>query len=216
MTSIKALFGRARQLGLAEEDLRDVARQITGSDSLRGHSRDTYEVILQRMGPAPRSTKASSPYLTKARALWIAGYNLGLVRDKRDAALYAFIKRQTGLDHGTWLSRERDGKRVVEALKGWLARDGGVDWSTDNNQPAPYNNPRFQVAIAIYRVLQQVAGTQEESTLRGLQCFIEAHTGLQSLTHLTPAQWIRVQNALGERLRDVRGGLGKAAIRRAS
>ncbi|WP_068317469.1 regulatory protein GemA [Polycladidibacter hongkongensis] len=216
MTSIKALFGRARQLGLAEDDLRDVARQITGSDSLRGHNRETYEVILQRMGPAPRRTSLSSPYLTKARALWIAGYNLGLVRDKRDAALYTFIKRQTGLDHGTWLSHERDGKRVVEALKGWLARDGGVDWSRETTRPTAMNNPRFQVAIAIYQRLQVAANMRDESPFDGLMRFIDGHVGPLSLAQITPGQWIIVQNALGERLRDVRAGLGSAAIRRAS
>ncbi len=41
------------------------------------------------------SKALSGKYAKKLQALWIAGYNLGVFRDRRDSALLAFVKRQT-------------------------------------------------------------------------------------------------------------------------
>lgn len=64
----------------------------------------------------------------KLRALWIAGYNLGIVRDRTDRAMLAFLQRQTGVSHTRFLQDPRAGSAAIEGLKSWLERAGGVDW----------------------------------------------------------------------------------------
>lgn len=64
----------------------------------------------------------------KLRALWIAGYNLGIVRDRTDRAMLAFLQRQTGVSHTRFLQDPRAGTSAIEGLKSWLERAGGVVW----------------------------------------------------------------------------------------
>lgn len=68
------------------------------------------------------------PYAGICRALWISGWYLGVVRDRTDGALIAFVRRQAGLDHLNWLRDPADASRVIEALKKWLVREAGVVW----------------------------------------------------------------------------------------
>ncbi|MCX5512259.1 hypothetical protein C3941_09320 [Kaistia algarum] len=68
------------------------------------------------------------PFVPKIRALWIAGWNLGVVKDRHDTALIAFVRRQTGIDHVSWVRDPKDGNKVIEAIKAWLAREAGVQW----------------------------------------------------------------------------------------
>lgn len=77
----------------------------------------------------------TGPYAAKLRALWISGWHLGVVRDRRDAALLAFVRRQTGIDHTRWLREPADARRAIEALKAWLTREATVDWRGDRTDP---------------------------------------------------------------------------------
>ena len=45
----------------------------------------------------------------KVRALWISGWHLGVVRDRTDAGLAAWLRRQTGLDAASWDETGRHG-----------------------------------------------------------------------------------------------------------
>lgn len=64
----------------------------------------------------------------KLRALWIAGYNLGIVRERTDRAMLAFLQRQTGVSHTRFLKDAQHASSAIEALKAWLERGAGVDW----------------------------------------------------------------------------------------
>jgi phage gp16-like protein len=64
----------------------------------------------------------------KLRALWIAGYNLGIVRERSDRAMLAFLQRQTGVSHTRFLKDAQAASSAIEGLKSWLERDGGVKW----------------------------------------------------------------------------------------
>lgn len=64
----------------------------------------------------------------KLRALWIAGYNLGIVRERTDRAMLAFLQRQTGVSHVRFLKDAQAASSAIEGLKSWLQRDGGVEW----------------------------------------------------------------------------------------
>lgn len=129
-----------KQLGLDEETYRDVLKRLTGRDSAAGLSGPMLEAVLAeftRLGfkaAPPRKTAASSaslsgPYAAKLRALWFAAYNLGVIDDRSDAAIIAFVKRQTGLDHERWMRDGKDAAKVIEALKVMLVHDGGVTWT---------------------------------------------------------------------------------------
>lgn len=76
----------------------------------------------------PRAVAMTGRYGAKIRALWIAGWNLGVVRDRTDEAACAFVERQTGVARTAWLVEPAQGRAAIEALKGWLARAADVEW----------------------------------------------------------------------------------------
>ncbi|MET4199101.1 regulatory protein GemA [Bradyrhizobium sp. LA6.12] len=69
----------------------------------------------------------------KLRALWIAGYNLGIVRERTDRAMLAFLQRQTGVSHVRFLKDAKAASSAIEGLKSWLERDGGVEWPSHHD-----------------------------------------------------------------------------------
>lgn len=133
------IFACRRQVaGLEDEDAwRGFLRQVTGKDSLRAmDAREKGKVIdaLHASGApkaghkvAPRRAGLrrlpNEPLARKARALWLALYQLGEVSEPSEAALNAFCRRQVGVDSLAWLAPET-GFRLVEALKAWCARAG--------------------------------------------------------------------------------------------
>lgn len=76
----------------------------------------------------PASRRAVGPSAKILQALWIAGWNLGAVRDPDDVAMMHFVDRQTGIPHTRFLVDPKDAERAIEAIKGWLAREAGVAW----------------------------------------------------------------------------------------
>ncbi|MBB4302327.1 phage gp16-like protein [Rhodobium orientis] len=140
-----------KDLGLEDDDYRAVLERVTGKTSSavmtpgeRGRVLDEF----RRLGWTPQQKRKGldGPFAKKVQALWIAGWNLGLIRDRRDSALIAFVKRQTGIDHTRWLVDSGDAAKVIEALKGWLAREGGVEWTK-------HSDPRDAVLSAQLREL---------------------------------------------------------------
>lgn len=78
-----------------------------------------------RAGAAPaKSRYAASPQLGKIRALWITLADAGVVRDRSDAALEAFVRNRTGQEVGR-LDAAAAG-RAIEALKAMARRKGVV------------------------------------------------------------------------------------------
>ncbi len=82
--------------------------------------------------PAKGSVRLDGPYAGKLRALWISGWNLGVVRDRTDRALLAFLERQTGVSHPRFLREPRQAWKAIEGLKAWIAREADVDWPPAN------------------------------------------------------------------------------------
>lgn len=74
--------------------------------------------------PAPASRFADTPQMRMIRGLWLELADRGAVRDRSEAAIAAFVERQTGQQIGRLGVRAAD--TVIEALKGWRERvDGG-------------------------------------------------------------------------------------------
>lgn len=139
MNAHAAIHTGCKHLGLDEDARRDLYARVTGKRSLREMSADEQESVvaeLRRQGfkvvSMARQQAFKGRYVPMMQALWLDGYHLGLVRNPTDAALIAFVKRQTRIDHMRWVNDAADARRVIEALKGWMARDAGVVW-----------NPRF-------------------------------------------------------------------------
>ena len=151
----------ARDLGLDEATRRELQERVTGRGSCAEMTRGELAALVEHyhgLGWRPRRASAggrdrlpAGPAAGKLRALWISGWNLGVIGDRSEGALLAFVRRETGLDAARFADGARLG-RAVEALKLWLARPaaeggGGVDWS-------PYDRIRGRVDIPRARVIE--------------------------------------------------------------
>lgn len=134
-SSTAAIHVAKKELGLDDETYRAALVQVTGKSSSAAMTEPERQKVLEHFrqkGFKARSTgsrkRLEGRFAPKLQALWIAGWNLGLVRDRDDRALVAFVKRQTGIEHVRFLRHGQDAIKAIEALKGWLSRAGGVDW----------------------------------------------------------------------------------------
>lgn len=215
MSALAAIHVGRKALGLDEETYRDLLERVTGQRSAAGMNARQHEAVIaemRRLGFAPEAREAAGPkrldgpFARKLQALWIAGWNLGLVEDRRDAALLAFVTRQTGLSHTRFLVDGRAAAKAIEGLKAWLARDGGVDWGDGSS-------PLQRVCAAQERLLTQPAvvtvhaiGPVPDATARALEAMASASSC--SLNGPHPAEgdaagWIARSNALGRKVRAV-------------
>lgn len=204
MSSVKVIYAGIRALGIAEEDdRRDLYERVTGKRRLREMTpadKDNVVGELRRLGfkHASGRRQLTGPFAKKLQALWIAAWNLGIAKSREDGALLAFVRRQTGIEDTRFLQDAKQAERVIEALKSWLAREGGVDWSTDGARPNWLKkNPGARIALAQYAIL-----SPDARGLGGLSREIGKIVGAEkSLHHLTVTDWRAVQNAFGERIR---------------
>jgi hypothetical protein len=202
-----AIHAGLRALGLGEEeDRRALYARVTGKTGLCAMTaRERAAVLdeLRRLGlrpPAP-ARRLDGPYAAKLRALWIAGWNLALVGDRRDGALIAFVRRQTGLHHPRFLTDPTDAARAIEALKAWLARERGVRWHWPRGTARSMARPEAAVALAQLAALCDRGLAPRNATLMTL---VEAHLGPAAWVcpdGLSVGDWQRLMNALGARLR---------------
>lgn len=209
MSDVKVIYAAIRALGIADEDdRRDLYERITGKRRLREMTPGEKQAVvteLRRLGfraPAQRA-RLEGPWAKKLQALWISGWNLGLVRNRDDASLIAFVRRQTGIDHPRWLRESAEAAKAVEALKSWLARDGGVCWSVPQS-PAWKNDPLGQVVAAQWaRIPADTRATMGafDDVVKGIVCPTGGHLPISGLDGLRRADWIAVCNAFGTILR---------------
>jgi phage gp16-like protein len=133
---LKKIHALRREAGLDDDSYRDLLQAVTGERSAKAIDVGAAARVIDRLQGLSSNLRSgvegamdlTGPYAGKLRALWISGYHLGVVRDRTDRALCAFLKRQTGIEHTRWLRDAGDARRVIEALKAWLAREAGVEW----------------------------------------------------------------------------------------
>ena len=123
-----------KALALEEDSYRAILLRVGGADSSGKMTVSQLDRVLQEFrrlgwqGPKgkPRSgtgRKASGKsWVRKVWAIW--GDLKPLLDDGDDAALFGFVKRQTGIDNPEWLSPAQANK-VIAGLQGWLARKRG-------------------------------------------------------------------------------------------
>ena len=94
------------------------------------------------------SETAEGPYAGKLRALWLTAFNLAIVRSRDDAALIAFVQRQTRVSHTRFLTDAAEAARAIEALKSWITRESGIEWPRKDGSEGAVETKRA-VAYAI-------------------------------------------------------------------
>lgn len=208
MSAVAAIHVAKKQLGLDDDTYRALLMSETGKNSVAkmtaSEQRRVIEVLRnQGFKPAskPSRGKAAGPYRGKLQALWIAMWNLGLTRDRTDAGLTAFVRRQTKIDHTRFLIHHDDATAAIEALKDWMAREAHVNWQYDRAMPNWTQSYGYRIAVAQFDILRK--RDPDLADLVGLQHWLIGTKGLDART-MDDADWIPVMNALGEIVRKVR------------
>lgn len=200
MRSLAAIHVAKKQLGLDDDTYRAMLTRLTGKQSAKDmNETERFTVIeaLRQQGfkkvSKPSQKRLESKFAPKLQALWIAAWNLGLVKNRTDKALISFIKRQTGIDHVRFLRYPDDAAKVIEALKAWLARDGGVDWIGAATLADYQQSNGYKIAKAQANKLNLSCQTIWPAVFEII--------GEIAPERITDKQWQTVMNALGERLR---------------
>lgn len=200
-SSIASIHAAAKRLGLDEDTRRAKMMLIVGKSSTKAMTEDERQKVLQVLngdGYKPSSKprpdgrkKLSGQYAGKLQAMWIAGWNLGVIRDRDDSALIAFVKRQTGLDAVQFLRFPDDAKKAIEAIKAMLHREGAVDWGKSRFLPEYTQIDGYRIAKAQWKKL----GEKGDVTRFAMEA---AGKGIVALDN---KDWITVMNLLGTRVR---------------
>ena len=214
---VKCIQTLRRKAGLDDADYRGFLVHHGGKASSKELSDIAADRVIGELrklpgaGAPPKgraaAATATGPYAPLLQALWIAAWNLGLARSKDDAAMLAFVKRQTGLDHTRFLVDGELASRAIEGLKGWIARDGGVVWPKDG---APVHGAAIARKHAVCRAITArlvavggftpfVPGTDPwpvDIATYGRACGLPA-----GITDYDAKDWDDLANLLGARLR---------------
>lgn len=205
MTQLARIHIAKKELGLDDDDYRAVLMRAAGKASSKDMTvaeRNRVLDEMRRLGWRPGASRTGrrrleGKYAAKLQALWISGWHLGIVRDRSDEALIAFVKRQTGIAHPRFLHHDDDARKVVEALKGWLEREGGVDWSKSGFPPPWTQSDRGRIAIALVRK----AASLGLFTIR-LSMTVRLETiANRSIAQFRSQDWVQVHQRLGQRIR---------------
>jgi phage gp16-like protein len=202
MAALAKIHILQKQAGLDDDTYRDLLQRETGlrsSADMTGPQRLQVISALERLVPKNVDpSRATGKFAKKLQALWIAGHNLGVIDNKSDEALIAFLKRQTGLDHHRFLQDARDANKAIDALKLMLRRQTGNDdlFRKDQKLPKLYNDFRFQICLHIWAELIK-KDAAPAGTLTAWMISTIGNTPMD----LTDRQWIDVQNSLGRLLR---------------
>ena len=118
-----------KELRLSEADYRAALARATGKTSaaaLDDGEREKALAEFRRLGWKGKPTRNSvdRPHVGKIVALWRAAAQDGAIRAGSDAALRAFVERQTGVGAPQFLN-PKQANAVIEAIKAMRARQGG-------------------------------------------------------------------------------------------
>lgn len=209
ITSIAAIHVAKKQLGLDEDTYRAKLQIITGKSSVKDMTEEERQRVISAFRqngfkPVERRQdgrqKLSGQFAKKLQALWIGGYNLGVVENRDDSAMLAFVKRQTGLDHTRFLHYANDARKAIESLKAWLRREAGVSFGNTNGCDwlAPDG---AKIAWAQWKLLNPGATLLLRKGFDDAVHAIVGSDAANMLVNVTPAAWQKVMNNLGERVR---------------
>lgn len=217
----RAIFAFCREHGIDADPRHAIAERATGKASLKGMDAREMHLVLQalkqtvegprkprgrqrpdRAGePKRREVLPRGPHRAKLRALWICGYELGIIRDRTDDALASWICANTDVDAAVWATPAMTAQ-CIEGLKDWLAREGGVDWSPYRHGGPGIHKPRCRILEAQWMKLHKGA---DHDPLDTLPDWVRLATGAEtSYTALDAKALDELIRKLGERLRAAR------------
>ncbi len=183
---LEARFGKRSSADLTDWEaaqLIDELRRVTGAPATAG----------RKVGRT-----ASGKYAPVLRALWISAWHLGLARSRDDAALIAFVQRQTGVDHLRFLADADLAAKAIEGMKAWIARDGGVVWPSEADARRQVREIGWLRKAAVAEALfAKLAMTRVDAMIAGAQRGLPAAFADYGEYH-----WDRLIEFLGGRLRD--------------
>jgi hypothetical protein len=208
-----AIHVLAKKAGMDDDTYRDFLERETGHRSAKDltmalgrHVIDKLKAIVEPDDTAKAKGAVAglaTPLGGKLRALWIAGYNLGIVQDRSDRAMLAYVERQTGVSHTRFFTDPRQGTQAVEGLKGWLAR-AGVAWPSEKDDEDAVASRRAVVDAQWFKLVQLRAVTPF-----GLEPFAMKVSGCAHWSALQGHHYDAVSSALGRKLRAVQGAPGR-------
>ena len=201
--STMAIHIAKAQLSLDDDSYRAKLFNITGKTSTKDMSeRERQQVLSVFVSEGfefnnnhrrDSRQKLTGKYAAKLQALWIAGWNLGVVRNRDDAALQEFVCGRTGLEAVRFCHDPNDARKAIEALKAMLAR-AGVDWTIDNSRAAYTQTDGYRVACAQTQILR-IHYSEFWTTVWAIADLA------RNTVDLPRPQWIAVMNELGKRVR---------------
>ena len=188
--------GRPGRRDRAAREARSVARPRAQSARSSGAS-------ARRLRDEERDRPSSRELDAKLLALWISGWHLGVVRDRTDAGLCAWLRRRFGIEVPSWPDFPAKAN-AVEGLKAWLAREAAVDWRPYSFEGArDVERPQARVLEAQWRILCE-AGVFKIDSLAALGAYACRHAGLahaDSHLALDKAQTQVLMQDFGARIR---------------
>lgn len=213
-----------KELGLDDDTYRDVLERVTGRRSAKDCSLVQLTAVigdLSKRGFTVHQKAFSGPskkLVGKVRALWISGWNLGVINDPSDKAMEAFIQRQTGIPKAQWLKAGSDGAKVIDALKEWLKRAAGVDWKKEKFTAEYCNLPGYRICLRQWEMLRELGNADVGHTWTGnptrasedMLNYARTIVGGEPMNWLH-GEWAKVSKALGVRLRKAINAKGETA-----
>lgn len=202
--STKAIFVGLRQLDIDLEDARPMFNELTGKTSIKAMNEvEKLKIVthLRTKGfkPASARNKLQSKYAPKLQALWIGAWNLGIVENKTDQALLAFVKRQTGIDHTRFLRHAEDANKAIESLKAWMNREAFVDWHLRPDMQDYQRLSSYRIAMAqSYKLYKELAVFDQ---IKAFNKDVWEITGLSRAELNRERDWQPVMNHYGQKIR---------------
>ncbi len=202
------------QLRLDDDVYREALSRVTGKTSAKDMNIAELEAVLKAFSKSgfkampSRHSKSTLPTTMKITALWLSGWNLGVIQDPSPRAMEAFIARQTGIAKAQWLINPHDANGVIDGLKAWLAREAKVDWKTHKHMPDHMNMAQYRVIAAQWLALRACGAVSVGRTWTGNETGIDEEVMnyaeavvKKNVREMTGRDFLAVQTALGKKLR---------------
>lgn len=203
----------AKECGLDEDARRDLMQRVTGKRSAKECTDADLEKFVRTLKqtygweqrPSKRKAQAVSYQQRMIRALWSSLAALDALGNPSDEALMRFVQRVTKNKgplpiEGLRFLSHAEASSVIEALKGWLEREG-VSWHVSERSPLLRYIPASRLPV-----IRALLTRYTEMRLESLTLILEQLLGIKDLSDrpepkVTAEECDRLIKILGERLR---------------